>query len=86
MAAAQAPARTYNLGIAPDNVRGLATQALLEGRVRALARCAGFNPARCGSATESATEKRPPAERSPMAVTQGNLRDRRRKARNVRQG
>ena len=33
MAAAQAPATTHNMGVAPDNVRGLATQALRKGRV-----------------------------------------------------
>jgi len=46
-----------------------------EAEFRALARGVGLNPARCGKATESATENRPPAERSTVAIAQGNLSD-----------
>jgi hypothetical protein len=76
MAGAEAPAKTQDKGNAPDNVRGLATQALPRGRVaRESVQRSGYTGARCGAATESATENRPPAERSTVAVAQGNLSD-----------
>jgi len=42
---------------------------------RASACGAGFNPARCGCVTESATETIPPAARKPGDIPEENLRD-----------
>jgi hypothetical protein len=61
-------------GNAPGNPRGRPRRLRCKVELLASACGVGFNPMRCGSVTESATENIPPAEQH-GGIAQENLRD-----------
>jgi len=72
-------------GNAPGNARGRPRRLRCKAELHASACGVGFNPMRCGSVTESATENIPPAEQH-GGIAQGNLRDVFEKSRAYRPG
>ena len=74
-----------NKGNAPGNARGRPRRLRCKAELHASAYGVGFNPMRCGSVTESATENIPPAEQH-GGIAQGNLRDVFEKSRAYRPG